>query len=110
MEINYKNEIYKIIEISYKHKVSHIPSALSQMLYFKHIIPRVKDFDWVAGKQFGWQARALELVWNDQDAHRDGEGLHGSGGGRGFLRGRVSPLRFWFTRRIKPVTFNTGWM
>ena len=56
MKINYKNEIYKIIEISYKHKVSHIPSALSQMMYFKYIIPRVKDFDWVAGKQFGWQA------------------------------------------------------
>ena len=56
MEINYKNEIYKILEISYKHKVSHIPSALSQMMYFKYIIPRVKDFDWVAGKQFGWQA------------------------------------------------------
>ena len=56
MKTNYKNEIYKIIEISYKHKVSHIPSALSQMMYFKYIIPRVKDFDWVAGKQFGWQA------------------------------------------------------
>jgi hypothetical protein len=56
MKTNYKNEIYKILEISYKHKVSHIPSALSQMMYFKYIIPRVKDFDWVAGKQFGWQA------------------------------------------------------
>ena len=59
MKTNYKNEIYKIIEISYKHKVSHIPSALSQMMYFKYIIPRVKDFDWVAGKQFGWQAYSI---------------------------------------------------
>ena len=55
----YKNDVRKIIEISYKYKVSHIPSALSQMLYFKHIIPRVKDFDWVAGKQFGWQAYSI---------------------------------------------------
>ena len=59
MKTNYKNEIYKILEISYKHKVSHIPSALSQMMYFKYIIPRVKDFDWVAGKQFGWQAYSI---------------------------------------------------
>ena len=63
MKTNYKNEIYKIIEISYKHKVSHIPSALSQMMYFKYIIPRVKDFDWVAGKQFGWQAYS---IYNDR--------------------------------------------
>ena len=55
----YDNDIKSIIELSYKFGISHIPSALSQMQYFKYLIPKVKFFDWVAGKQFGWQAYSI---------------------------------------------------
>lgn len=58
-KINYTDDIKKILRMSYKLGISHIPSALSQMQYFKYIIPKVKDFDWVAGKQFGWQAYSI---------------------------------------------------
>ena len=59
IEEKYKKDIKKILDISFTHKVSHIPSALSQMMYFKYLVPKVKDFDWVAGKQFGWQAYSI---------------------------------------------------
>lgn len=53
---DYKENIKKIINLSYKDKVPHIPSALSQLMYFQYLLPKVKNFDWVAGKQFGWPA------------------------------------------------------
>ena len=43
IEEKYKKDIKKILDISFTHKVSHIPSALSQMIEFKYLIPKVKD-------------------------------------------------------------------
>jgi len=52
----------EILNYSIKHNLKHIPSALSQYSYLKHILPVVKDFKIVIGKPFG--AQAYYCIWD----------------------------------------------
>jgi len=52
----------KLLDYSIKHKLKHIPSALSQYSYLKYILPIVKDFKIVIGKPFG--AQAYYCIWD----------------------------------------------
>ena len=53
----------KVIKYSIKHNLKHIPSALSQYSYLKHILPKIKNWKIVIGKPFG--AQAYYCIWEN---------------------------------------------
>lgn len=59
-----KLNIKKLLEISAKYKLGHIPSALSMYKYLRYILPVIKkDFNIVIGKPFG--AQAYYTIWEE---------------------------------------------
>jgi len=61
--MNSKKMIKKVLKYSIKNKLSHIPSALSQLSYLTNILPNIDHYDWniVIGKPFG--AQAYYCIW-----------------------------------------------
>jgi len=55
----------KLLNYSIKHKLKHIPSALSQYSYLKYILPLIhlNNFKIVIGKPFG--AQAYYVIWEE---------------------------------------------
>ena len=58
-----KKMVKKLLKYSIKNKLSHIPSALSQLSYLTNILPNIDHYDWniIIGKPFG--AQAYYIIW-----------------------------------------------
>ena len=61
-KIDYHELASDILEYSYEHKLGYLPSALSQAQYLHVLLPKLLDFEWFAGKQFG--AQAFYCIYN----------------------------------------------
>jgi len=59
-----KNKIQKLLDYSIKHKLGHIPSALSMLDYLDYLTENILNKDWniVIGKPYG--AQAYYILWN----------------------------------------------